>query len=308
MIRSFPLAALLLAESAAAQTAPPPSVAPANTPAAPAHVAVGPADPPARLPAAARARLRIVATANRTATRGPVAHAFLNAAMVYPWSEGAVYRLYAAPERVSDIALQPGERLVSIAAGDTARWTMGDTTSGAGESKRTHILLKPFSAGLKTNLMIATDRRTYHVELESSRSTAMLAISWSYPADQLIALRRDAEPPDAAAPSGTGVPLERLRFGYSITGDRPAWRPLRAFDDGRQTYIEFPATLGQSEAPPLFVLGDEGDAQLVNYRQRGRYYVVDRLFAAAELRLGSKRQKVVRIQRTDATAHHRRIR
>ena len=308
MIRSFPLAALILAESAAAQTAPPPSIASAVTPAAPAPVVVGPADRPARLSAAARARLRTVAAANRTATREPVAQAFVNAAMVYPWSEGAVYRLYAAPERVSDIALQPGERLVSIAAGDTARWTIGDTTSGVGESKRTHILLKPFSAGLKTNLMIATDRRTYHIELESSRSTAMLAISWSYPADQLIALRRDAEPPDAAAPPGTGVPLEKLRFGYSISGDRPAWRPLRAFDDGRQTYIEFPATLGQGEAPPLFVLGDDGDAQLVNYRQRGRYYIVDRLFAAAELRLGSKRQKVVRIARTDAAALSRRTR
>jgi len=34
---------------------------------------------------------------------------------------------------------------------------------------------------------------------------------------------------------------------------------------------------------------------VVNYRVAGRYYVVDRLFAAAELRLGGKRQKVVRI-------------
>jgi type IV secretion system protein VirB9 len=49
----------------------------------------------------------------------------------------------------------------------------------------------------------------------------------------------------------------------------------------------------------LFVLGADGRAQLVNYRVRGRYYVVDRLFAAADLRLGEKPQQVVRIARSD---------
>lgn len=95
-----------------------------------------------------------------------------------------------------------------------------------------------------------------------------------------------------------GLEIERLNFGYEISGDRPDWRPLRAFDDGRQTFIEFSPSLAVGEAPPLFLVGGKGEAQLVNYRVRGRYYVVDRLFDAAELRLGTKRQQVVRISRT----------
>ena len=83
---------------------------------------------------------------------------------VYPWSEGALYRLYTAPGEVSDIALQAGENLVSVAAGDTARWVIGDTASGSGAARRTHVLVKPSAAGLSTNLVIATDRRVYHVE------------------------------------------------------------------------------------------------------------------------------------------------
>ena len=98
-------------------------------------------------------------------------------------------------------------------------------------------------------------------------------------------------------PVSTGIAIEQLQFNYRISGDTPAWRPLRAFDDGRQTWIEFPADLATGEAPPLFVLGDKGKAELVNYRVAGRYYVIDRLFAAAELRLGAKRQKIVRINR-----------
>jgi type IV secretion system protein TrbG len=74
---------------------------------------------------------------------------------------------------------------------------------------------------------------------------------------------------------------------------------LRAFDDGRQVFIEFPAGIGQGEMPPLWVIGAEGDGQLVNFRVQGNHMIVDRLFGAAELRLGGENQKIVRIVRTD---------
>src|SRR3546814_384336 len=88
-----------------------------------------------------------VAAANKAALREPSRAGYIAAVQIYPYAEGALYRLYAAPERVTDIALQPGEAVTSVAAGDTVRWTVGDTTSGSGEGKRTHILVKPFTAG-----------------------------------------------------------------------------------------------------------------------------------------------------------------
>ena len=243
--------------------------------------------------------LRDVASANRKATAQPAAQGFINAVQVYPFADGAIFQAYAAPGSVTDIALQPGETLVAVASGDTARWVIGDTSSGDGESKRTHILVKPFAAGLTTNLVITTSRRTYHLRLASTAATAMAGISWIYPQDDLIALKRQAEAARAAAPVASGLDIAQLHFDYAISGDRPPWRPLRAFDDGRQTYIEFPAALAQGDAPPLFLLGPDGKAELVNYRLRERYYVVDRLFGAAELRLGLKNQKVVRITRIE---------
>ena len=44
--------------------------------------------------------------------------------------------------------------------------------------------------------------------------------------------------------------------------------------------------------------GADGASNLVNYRVRGNYYIVDQLFDAAELRLGQDHQQVVRIKRT----------
>lgn len=255
---------------------------------------------PAAPAAAPQDRVR---TANAAARIQPARDGFINAMQRYPFSEGALYQVYAAPGQVTDIALEPGEQLVGagpVAAGDTARWIIGDTESGAGDAKRAHILVKPTLSGLATNMVINTDRRTYHLELHATAATYMAEVSWSYPQDALIALRGRAAEAVAATPVATGLDIAALRFGYRIDGDNPPWRPLRAFDDGRQVFIEFPAGVGQGEMPPLFVLGAGGAGELVNYRVLGRHMIVDRLFADAELRLGDKREaKRVRIVRAD---------
>jgi type IV secretion system protein VirB9 len=220
-----------------------------------------------------------------------------SATRVYPFNEGVIYQVRTALGRVTDIALQPGEVLGAVASGDTARWIVGDTTSGSGETLRAHVLVKPFAAGLSTNLIITTDRRVYHLTVISGSRDAMSAVAWTYPQDALIALRRARETAEAAAPVASGIQVEQLRFDYVISGDNPSWRPIRAFDDGRQTFIEFPPSLAVGEAPPLFLVGSKGEAQLVNYRLSGHHYVVDRLFDRGELRLGTKKQQIVRITR-----------
>lgn len=290
-----------------AQLAPDPAVKNAAAPAPPilpVLPSAPPLPPPPRSePASPKAR---VMRANAAAIREPTTAGYMNAMQVYPWAEGALYRLYAAPEHVTDIALQPGEVLQAVSAGDTVRWTIGDTTSGAGTSRRVHVLVKPFAAGLSTNMLIATDRRLYHLTLQSTTASAMAAIAWTYPDDQLVMTgmpSAGAVDNPVAAPDSVNV--EQLRFRYVIKGDSPAWKPTQVFDDGHKVYIEFPARLDQGEAPPLFVVGPRGDHQLVNYRVRGNRYVVDRLFAAAELRMGEAPQQVVRITRADARENRR---
>ncbi len=214
--------------------------------------------PSAKAPPEAKDPKDRITQANKAARVQPVRNGFINAVQVYPFSSGALYQVYAAPGQVTDVALQPGEQLVGsgpVAAGDTVRWIIGDTESGTAETKQVHILVKPTRPDLQTNLVINTDRRTYHLELNSTEKTYMASVSW---------------------------------------------RPLRAFDDGIKVYIEFPSGIRQGEMPPLFIIGAGGDTELVNYRARQNYYIVDRLFGAAELRLGdSNSERRVRIIRTD---------
>lgn len=248
-----------------------------------------------------------VARANAAARIEPTRDAYANAVQVYAFDEGALFQVYAAPGHITDIALQPGETLSTkgpVAAGDTTRWIIGDTLSGSGSAARVHILVKPTRPALRTNLIINTDRRTYHLELRSTEAVAMASVSWRYPQDELIALQA-ATSRQAARASEPTLDIDALSFDYRISGDDIAWRPVRAFDDGRQVFIEFGPGLNASTLPPLFVRSDDGrSADLVNYRIAGRRMVVDRLFEIAELRLAGPRgrEQVVRIEKSGRMA------
>ncbi|HBJ40818.1 MAG TPA: P-type conjugative transfer protein TrbG, partial [Hyphomonas sp.] len=174
-----------------------------------------------------------IETANGKAAIEPSLDNYMNAIQVYPYTVGALYQVYCAPEQVTDIVLQPGEELVSVSAGDTVRWVLGDTVSGTGSEAQAHILIKPTQAGLKTNLIITTSLRAYHLELRAFEETYMAAVSWRY-ADQQLVTRVAGSAATRASSSPAGLQLERLKFRYDLEGDFPHWRPDRVFDDGRK--------------------------------------------------------------------------
>lgn len=237
-----------------------------------------------------------VQNANAAARVEPRREGYYNSIQIYPWSDGALYQVYAAPGQITNIALEPGESLTGagpIAAGDTARWIIGDTESGAGMTRRVHILVKPTRTDISTNLVITTDRRLYMIELRAGQSPYMPAVAWAYP-----------EPPAsqrANVPATPIIPAAAARnYRYGLTGDTPPWRPISVYDDGRRVYVEFPRGIAQGEMPPIFVIGTDGEPQIVNSRIYRNILIVDRIFGAAELRLGSgDRPQSVRIVRTD---------
>ena len=277
--------------------APPPTSAPIEDMPRPVHI------PPAWTPSRggaldAKNTAERVLSANAASRIEPRREGYYNALQVFPWSEGALYQVYAAPGQITEIALEPGERLTGpgpMAAGDTARWIIGDTTSGTGRATRVHILVKPIRPDITTNLVVNTDRRTYHIELRADDAVWMPAVTWAYPAEVAASPQ-----PTNRAPA---IPPQSARhYRYGLQGDKPPWTPISIFDDGRRVYVVFPSGIAQGEMPPLFVIGPDGEDQVVNTRVHGNVLIVDRLFGAAELRLGGRQQEVVRIVRTDGTS------
>ena len=278
-----------------ANVPPLPAVAVSTVDGAPRPILVPPAWTPAKGGDPATTPTGRVENANIAARVEPRKDGYFNAIQIYPWSEGALYQVYAAPGQITDIALEPGESLTGagpIAAGDTARWIIGDTESGSGATRRVHVLVKPSRTDITTNLVITTDRRTYMLELRSGEKPYMPAVAWAYP---------QTSPQRSNMPTTPTIPAVAARnYRYGLTGDTPPWRPVSVYDDGRRVYVEFPRGIVQGEMPPIFVIGSDGQPEIVNSRIYQNILIVDRLFGAAELRLGSgNRQQKVRIARTD---------
>jgi type IV secretion system protein VirB9 len=284
-------------------------VAPISGPPAAGPVSVTTATPmvrprkPRPLPGSATVR-----AANAQARTYPTPTAYINSTLFYDYEAGRLYEVQTSPHFLTAIMLRPGEKLLAKAAGDTVRWVLGETAQGAGANQQVVVLLKPIRGGLRTNVVLTTDQRTYLIEAASREGDSYTsAISWNYPQEEMQALAAQQAAADAAQAAKAQVvvapalSIDQLHFGYRVEplkGKAPRWQPLRVFDDGTKTYIQFPVNMAATEAPPLFLVGSGGKAELVNYRYLNGYYIVDRLIDVAELRIGEKPQSVVRITRT----------
>src|ERR1700722_14504156 len=134
-----------------------------------------------------------VAEANRQAAQGPARETYFNAIVQYSFEPGSLYQVYASPMRITDIALEPGEKVIGQpAAGDVVRWVLALGKSVQGGQEQMHVYLKPTRPHLETNLAINTDRRSYMLELRSYPDTYMAAVQWHYPHDELARLEAQA--------------------------------------------------------------------------------------------------------------------
>ena len=207
------------------------------------------------------------------------------------------------PARSPTSRLQDGEQLVGsgpVAAGDTVRWIIGDTESGAGAAKKIHILVKPTRPDLHDQSR--HQHRPAHLssraalDREDLHGLGVLAVS-AGPAHR-------AAPPErrgaGGAPVDAGVDSRRSISATTIDGDTPAVAAAARLRRRRQGLYRIPARHRAGRDAAALRHRPGGDGQLVNYRVRQNYYIVDRLFAAAELRLGGQeQQRRVRIVRTD---------
>lgn len=212
---------------------------------------------------------------------------------------------------VTDIELEPGEVVNSINLGDTARWNIEPAVTGMGDQQIQHVIVKPLDIGLKTNLIISTDRRGYRIELTSTANQYYPHVSFSYPEKLLAAFeaQRMIEKQEKEKQSITTVNndgsqaktyLGDLNFNYEVSGN-VSWKPVRVFDDGRKTIIELPKKVEYAKAPALMLLSKKGGifsdekTDIINYRLQGNRYVVDGIFETAILTMGldSQQQRVV---------------
>jgi len=212
--------------------------------------------------------------------------------MLFTYAPGSIYEVEAATFHETALALQPGETLTGKelpTAGDTARWAIAATRSGAAPNEAVILIVKPLEADLETNMTITTNRRLYTVVLKSTDHTYMPLVGWLYPQD--AAREREEHELAQVKIEAQAEPLtvrpDELNFNCEVAGSHVAWRPLRAYDDGSKTYLQMSPDMHNYEAPAIFVM-DGKTPLLVNFRVKHSIYIIDRLFDKAQLRIGPK--------------------
>lgn len=208
---------------------------------------------------------------------------------------------------VCDIALEPNENIVDLKVGDSTRWIIERTASGSPVGMIEHIIVKPTDIGLKSNLRIYTDRRSYYLDLTSSEKEFMPQISFIYPEQALqnyahvksellntLKTRTINIPSNERSYSSNDsnlVLMDNLDFNYQYSGEASLY-PIRTFNDGKKTYIQMPKKVMSASLPALVVvhgthLLSDDDIAVTNYRIKDDKFIVDGLPKHIRLFLGS---------------------
>ena len=226
--------------------------------------------------------------------------------VIYPYGE-VIPIITCRPMRMTDIALEPGESITGIHAGDSVRWMFAPSQSMKNGLSVSHIVVKPSEPGISTNLLIHTDKRSYNLDFTATDSEQYIrGIAFSYQMNDLTALfvksqnntpKKSLE--DELQFNSDGVDLDTLYTRYTIIDKNNVdWKPDAVFDDGNKTYIRMPQRF--SETPAFYIYLDKKET-LSNFRVKGHYYIVDRLFDRAYLKIGNKRVAIVRDEKLTDT-------
>jgi P-type conjugative transfer protein TrbG len=202
------------------------------------------------------------------------------------------------------VALEAGETIESRFLPDSARWQVEPGTTGPGE--RTPVLaIKPKECGISTNLFVTTDRRVYTFLLAapacdpSQLSAAAIhfdQIRFSYPEAFQKIWQESAAPPAPGLATAAGR-ISDLNFDYTWSAGRHGVEPKVVYDDGSRTYIVLEDEDRGHEAPAVFVRGEGGKLEAVNFMPPmagASTYTVDRVVADLVLVSGpSSNQKTL---------------
>ena len=195
------------------------------------------------------------------------------------YSPNEVYQFIGHYSYQSAIQFADDEKVLTVSMGDSTSWLVNPAGN--------RIFLKPVEQNALTNMTVLTDKRSYLFELHAEETkdirdkNMIFELRFIYPQsdnasvdvnqlDALPDLERDAA---------------KLNFNYTIRGSTVI-EPIRIFDDGQFTYFEFRDK--NAEIPAFFRVDSVNNEEMINYRKRGNYIVVERVTSRFTLRRGAE--------------------
>jgi type IV secretion system protein VirB9 len=194
------------------------------------------------------------------------------------YTESEVFRVVVHYGYQTSLEFAEGEEVQTISVGTNYAWQL----SPLGR----RLFIRPLEEGVKTNMTIITNRRTYQFEIESKAHTSVsdeelvYVVRFFYPDEELDSIEPGDE--ELSAPTSTVKPYN---FNYTLEGN-DAIAPLKVFDDGINTFFEFlPDTL---YSVPTIQAKDKDKFVQLEPREKGGYIVVNKVASEFKIRDGDR--------------------
>lgn len=220
--------------------------------------------------------------------------------VVYPYGITQP-KLICGKLRVCSIELQAGENILNIVSGDNERWHIKVAYSGSQGKYIPTIMVKPlFANNIETNIMVTTDKRMYDIHLKSiDEGEFTPRISFIYPENdiEIIQNPQNNQEKQTNYSKSTNISIDSMNLNYGLKGDKKtAWYPTLVFDDGKKVFIKFNEAIETGELPIFLGLTSSNKKEIINYRYKKPYMVVDKLFSKGVLVLNDgKKQNLIEI-------------
>ena len=209
-----------------------------------------------------------------------------NSTVVFNYAPNQIYKIYCRVGYLTDLALKKDEKIRFVGGGDTSAWAVEKATING----VAHIYIKPTVDTNTTNLIIATDKRSYQLILNTSDWYNPM-VTWTYGLEENVEI--NSQPEEQNVLSRINGTVETLNFNYKISGEKTI-KIIAVFDDGEKTVVKFDKI--PKKLPSLF-LKDQGkkDIVMANYKIIDNSYILDRVADEIELRISDK--EIIKIRR-----------
>lgn len=194
-----------------------------------------------------------------------------------PYNAFDVVQLNTTIGIVTHIVLEDGEQYLTHAFGDGEAYAF--------TVKKNHLFLKPKGENADTNLVVVTDRRSYHFRLTFQplmQAASVYQLVFTYP--ETVKKEAKKEALDAAFER---VDHHKHNLNYTMSGDTDI-APQHVWDDGTFTHFKFAEHL---DLPVIYMADLEGQESMVNRHSMGEssnIVVVHKVHDRWILRLGDR--------------------
>ncbi|MDU1056643.1 MAG: TrbG/VirB9 family P-type conjugative transfer protein [Negativicoccus succinicivorans] len=223
----------------------------------------------------------------------PTTENLVGSNVVFEFNENMQYKVRVKIGYLTDIMMRAGETVQGVVAGDTERWKI----TVARVSDTDHVYIKPLENNIETNLIVNTNNRSYRFVVSSGDVFDDVISFKNVPASRAETQAYEARMEKERKIETSNQPsIRKANQDYEyrkIKNVSSRNLPTVVFDDGLKTYISIPSD-NRQELPVVYNSTNKKKMNLVNYRIKDGYMVVDSIMAEITLTFGEDSYALLR--------------